>query len=453
MKGLTNDRAHTSGSRGRPPAAVQQVGYLVVAMLVALTALAAPAGADERNDDDDGPVGAVYLATNAYSGNSIQAFDRFADGSLAPAGPGVPTGGLGSGPGAVLVDDPLGSQNSLIVDQKSRLLFAANAGSDDVSVFAIDEDGLTLVDRQPSGAFPVSVAFNDDTLYVLNAIDHSVTGFDVDDDGELTYLQTCVLPELPAGGDGILPGTDSRSPQPVATQTAGQVGFSPDGKQLIVVSKEGPLLENFPFVPLLGSGRIHVYDVDRKRGTLKNCGDPTTTVLSANSDGEPKFPFSFAWDKKGNLLLTEIFGAATSFTGSAVSSFDLDKDGSLTPISESVGNGQAAVCWIVVSGNNVYVTNFLSDSLSSFEVTKKGVLTLTNTTAASFGPGGTESPIDMAITADGRFIYQLSPGSATIRPFEVDDATGALTPLPVVSDGLDAHSGQSGIATFDFDDE
>ena len=453
MNELWNKRA--GGSKNRwwlMPLVATRLWYLLIAMIVALSTLAAPALADGDNDDDGGgPVGAVYVASNEFSGNEILTFLRFADGSLAPAGPGVPTGGLGTGPGLVLPDDPIGSQNSLIVNQENQLLFAVNAASNDVSVFAIDPDGLTLVDRQSSGgAFPVSLAFDDDTLYVLNAVDHSIAGFEVDDDGELEHLQTCQLPDLPPGADPILPGTATQSQQPVVTQTVGQVGFSPDGEKLVVVSKEGPLLENFPFEPLLGSGRIHVYDVHDDEGTLENCGDPTTTVLSSNSDGNAKFPFSFTWSKEGQLLLTEIFGAATSLTGSAVSSFALGDDGSLTPISESVGNGQAAMCWIVRSGKHVYVANFLSDNISSYKVENKGQLTLTNASAATFGPGGMESPIDMAVTDDGRFIYQLSPGSALIRPFEVDSSSGALTALTPVPDGQAPLSGQAGIATVDF---
>jgi 6-phosphogluconolactonase len=451
-----DERVGGSKNRRRPlPVVVKRLGSQLVAVFVALSAvsaLSAPALAGTDGGEVHGrPVGAVYVASNEFSGNKILTFLRFADGSLAPAGPGVPTGGLGTGPGLLLPDDPIGSQNSLIVDQENQRLFAVNAASNDVSVFAIHPDGLTLVDRQPSyGAFPVSLALDKDTLYVLNAVDNSVSGFDVGADGHLAHLQTCTLPDLPAGGDGIMPGTATQSPQPVVVQTAGQVGFSPDGAKLVVVSKEGPLLQGFPFGPTLGSGRIHVYDVDQHDGALENCGDPTTTALPSNSGGQGKFPFDFTWSENGQLLMVEIFGAATSPTGGAVSSFSLGNDGSLTPISVSVGNGQGATCWIVRSGKNVYAANFISDRISSYTVKSKGQLTLTNGAAATFGPGWTESPIDMAVTDDGRFIYQLTPGSAHIRPFKVNSSSGALTALTPVADGLAPHSGQAGIVTVDF---
>jgi len=427
------------------------------AIIVALATLSAtmpvraePSHAGDRAD----PVGAVYVASNEYSGNAILVFDRYADGSLAPVGTGVPTGGRGSGPGLLLPDDPIGSQGSLIVDQQNRLLFAVNAGSDDVSVFAIDPEGLTLVDRQPSGGgFPVSLTLDHETLYVLNAVGNSVAGFGVDEGGHLTHHETCGLPALPAGADPILPGDATHSPQPVVVQTAGQVGFSPDGRKLVVVSKEGPLLEGFPFGATLGSGRIHVYDVDAREGTLVNCGNPKPTVLPSNGDGKGKFPFDFAWSQQGDLLLTEIFGVSTSLTGSAVSSFALGRDASLTPISTSVGNGQPAVCWIVRSGKNVFTPNFLGNNISSYEVTSKGLLTLTAAEAVRIdvGPAPGQSPIDVAITADGRFLYQLATGSAQVWPIAVS-SSGALTALTPVADGRPPHSGQAGIATVDFEE-
>ena len=444
MNELRNERAGGLKNRWRlMPLVAKRLCYLLIAMIVALSVLAAPALADDDGDDDagTGPVGAVYVASNAEGGNETLTFFRFPDGSLAPGGPGVPTGGSGSGPDPFppLRDDPLGSQDSLVVDQDNQLLFAVNAGSDDISVFAIEPDGLSLVDRHPShGAFPVGAAVRDDTLYVLNAVGNSIAGFEVEDDGGLEHIQTCQLPDLPDGADGLI------------TQTPGQVGFSPDGERLVVVSKEGLVLENFPTITL-GNGRIHVYEVGDE-GTLENCRNPTTTILSSNSSGGGKFPFSFTWSQHGHLLLTEVFGTGTSLAGGAVSSFALGDDGSLTPISESVGNYQGVTCWIVRSGSHAYVANFFTDNISSYEVDSDGQVTLSESEAATFGPGQTQEAIDMAVTDDGRFVYQLTPGSATIRPFEVDPTSGELTALTPVADGLNPHSGQAGIATVDFDD-
>src|SRR5688572_21854879 len=80
-------------------------------------------------------VGAVYVMTNRPAGNEVLAFGRAADGSL-----GEPhafaTGGLGTGSG-------LGSQGSLLLTDGARWLLAVNAGSDELSVFRVEQDGLS----------------------------------------------------------------------------------------------------------------------------------------------------------------------------------------------------------------------------------------------------------------------------------------------------------------------
>jgi hypothetical protein len=45
-----------------------------------------------------------------------------------------------------------------------------NAGGDDVSLFAVSDDGLALLDRVASGGtMPTSIAVRDSQAYVLNA--------------------------------------------------------------------------------------------------------------------------------------------------------------------------------------------------------------------------------------------------------------------------------------------
>ena len=94
--------------------------------------------------------GAVYVITNAMTGNAVIAYGRSADGSLSPLGT-FETGGLGTGAG-------LGSQGAVIVSDDHRLLFAVNAGSNSISSFRVRPDGLELADRIGSGGvMPTSV--------------------------------------------------------------------------------------------------------------------------------------------------------------------------------------------------------------------------------------------------------------------------------------------------------
>jgi len=99
------------------------VAILVIAAFVGVSASRAPAQGDP---------GAVYVLTN-QTANSVLVFARAADGTLSFSG-NFSTGGAGAGSGV----DPLGSQGSLVLGIGHQRLFAVNAGSNDVSVFAVD---------------------------------------------------------------------------------------------------------------------------------------------------------------------------------------------------------------------------------------------------------------------------------------------------------------------------
>lgn len=419
------------------------------AALAAGAVLAAPARASRTTPQ---PVGAVYVASNSWAGNQIIAFPRLADGSLLPPLPGVATGGLGSGPGAIpgVATDPLGSDGSLAVDPKEMRLFAVNAGSGSLSMFKMKPGGLTLLDTSAShGQYPVSLAVGRDTVYVLNSQSNSLARFTITN-GHLSYQQTCLLPAAPRPLDPPYPATAGHSAQPVATEAPGQIGLSPDGKHLVVVAKEGPVLAGFPLGQTAGNGEVHVY-ATASDGTVTNCDRPTTYVLPQNALDQGKFPFSFAWTTGGQLLLTEVFGTGAALATSAVQPFNLNADGSLTPISGPVGSGQIAVCWITVSGQNVYTTNYLTNDVTSYTADRKGSLTL-NAALAGPAPGMTPlvTPIDQALSPDGNFLYQLSPGNGMVVPFAIQGGSGSLTQLSSVSDGLGTGQSPQGIAAVDF---
>jgi hypothetical protein len=126
--------------------------------------------------------GAVYTLTNAASGNEVLVYNRSSDGLIAFQGA-YATGGLGSGAG-------LGSQTAVILSKNNHWLFAVNAGSNQVSAFAVKADGLELVDVVDSGGIlPVSLTTYKDWLYVLNAGGSgNISGFAIGLDGSLSPL-------------------------------------------------------------------------------------------------------------------------------------------------------------------------------------------------------------------------------------------------------------------------
>src|SRR3990172_13166042 len=79
--------------------------------------------------DDEAASRAVYTITHAADGNEVAVYKRANDGSLSFEAS-YPTGGLGSGEG-------LGSQGAVILRENGRRLFVVNAGSNQVSIFAV----------------------------------------------------------------------------------------------------------------------------------------------------------------------------------------------------------------------------------------------------------------------------------------------------------------------------
>ncbi|ETK32757.1 hypothetical protein [Microbispora sp. ATCC PTA-5024] len=112
----------------------------------------------------------MFVQTDNPGDNTVVAHDHGPGGALTQAGT-YPTGGRGGVLGGSAVDH-LASQGSLTYDQRHGLLYAVNAGSDTMSVFAVQGDRLSRKQVITSGGkFPVSVAVHGDLVYVLNALD------------------------------------------------------------------------------------------------------------------------------------------------------------------------------------------------------------------------------------------------------------------------------------------
>ena len=180
---------------------------LAVALLLSIFSWASSAAAAEN------AVGAVFALTNAAGSNAVVMWQRSSDGRLNSAGS-FATGGAGNGAG-------LGSQGAVILSANHQLLFAVNAGSNDISAFRVGKGGLTLVDRVPSGGIrPTSLTVYKNLLYVLNAGGSgNITGFTVANNGALHMI---------AGSSRALSGG--------ATNPA-QVQFSPNGAILLVAER------------------------------------------------------------------------------------------------------------------------------------------------------------------------------------------------------------------------
>lgn len=345
--------------------------------LVAGPAQAAPASSPSSSSGH-----VVFVQNDDPAGNTVVAYDRTASGGLRQVGS-YPTGGLG-GVLAGSVVDHLASEGSLTYDKASGLLFAVNAGSNTVTVFAVRGDRLTRVQVIGSGgSFPVSVTAHGDRVFVLNARGGgSVQGF---------RLAGGRLARVSGWHRGL--GLDPAQ-TPEFTSTPGQIGFTPDGEQLVVTTKNG-------------GNSILVYRV--LPGRLRA---PVETSLPGT------VPFGFDFDGAGHLAVTEV-------GPNAVATFDVADNGTLTA-RDLAATSQAATCWVVARGSTLYASNAGSATLSSYRVGPAGELSALGTTGTDKGS------VDATVSSDGSYLYVQAGLAGIVDAFRIGgdgslNATGSVT--------------------------
>ncbi len=281
----------------------------------------------------------------------------------------------------------------------NQLLFVVNPGSNDVSVLAVGDNGLTLVSRAPSGGSrPISVTVHDDLLYVLNAGAlpggmggvANITGFTLGSRGELTPLPGSAQP---------------LSGNPVAG--AAQVQFDPKGGLLLVTERNANVIDT--------------YVVDRQTGLASG------PMPNANSGVAP---FGFAFTDRGaagQVIVAQGFQAGPGQGGAT--SYIVTDEGALQTVSSDVRDGQDDTCWVVITNDKqyAYVSNFFSDTVSSYRVGSDASLTLLNPVAGQVDPGGRAN--DEALSIDSRFLYVRNFTTGNISAFQAN-TDGSLSPLP-----------------------
>jgi Lactonase, 7-bladed beta-propeller len=376
----------------------EEVTLIRPALAVLATAAAlALVGAQPALARDHGPGsgGVVFVQTNEPSGNKIDVFDRGSDGRLSLADT-YPAGGLGGVAAPGTESDHLASQGSLALTADGKTLIAVNAGSDTVTSFRVQGDRLQLRSIVSSGGqFPASVAVKGQLVYVLNSGGTGIVqGF---------RIQSSRL--VPLSGSARSLGLANGDPPDFLT-SPGQVGFTPDGSQLLVTTKAS-------------TSSIDVFQVGSDgRLSASPVVNPSATPV----------PFAFTFGS-GRLVDGE---AATS----SVTTYVIGGDGTLSdPLSAS--DSQMALCWILRISDVYYVTNTASNNVSSFTVDSSGQPSLLEAIAAPTNPG----PIDMATS--GGYLYVETGMHGTVDEFAVNsDGTltriGTVTGLPPGLEGIAA---------------
>ncbi|KAK5017483.1 hypothetical protein LTR39_001520 [Cryomyces antarcticus] len=365
--------------------------------ILCLTALVAGSLASPANNDKcnppSGEVGAVFALTNVAAENQ--------SGKLTQTGQ-YSTGGRGQG-----VD--FDTQGGLILSDNRRFLYAVNPADDKISVFSASGSCLNLIQVVDGGDQPLSITLNNGFAYVLDGsvATTQITGFRVSGDGTLQPL------------------ANSTKPLSSLIGAPGVIQFSPDGKAIIVTQKVGSSIDVF---------------------SVGSDGLATGPIAVAASSG-PR-PFGATFRNDGVLFVVE--SGLPSFMNAGLSTYQFDSStGALAPITMSAKNRQTDGCWVILTKDDkfAYTANFVSGSIASYSVSPDGSVTLINGQAAF--PGTTSNPVDLAMSDDGQFLYDLLRGTGGVEGWQIEQ-DGSINSLGVfgVGGGLPINNGASGLAAF-----
>jgi 6-phosphogluconolactonase (cycloisomerase 2 family) len=388
-----------------PPAARENLPRVVVNKVV--TAGKPEMAQMASNDMTQPSASFVYTLDNDAARNSVAVYRRGNDGSLMPlAGSPFNAGGKG------LTGGDIDEQGAIRVTGKFVLV--VNPGSDSIAVFEKTPRGLLHVEGSPfasHGNTPLSLAVHGDLVYVANqAADFAnptslpnITGFRLSSSGRLTHIPSSTV-QLPKG------------------MGPAQVEFSSNGKVLVVSA-------GFQVDGGEGS-RIYSFQV-MKDGMLQ--AGENSPLKPMGAVGTVGFSISPA----GNRVFV------STFKESGVVTFDIDpQTAAIKQVHKFVSNDQRAACWTAISkdGKTLYVGNFVSNSISVYDVAQDGALTLLGSIPRR---GATNRDTkDIELSSDGHYLYAVGSGEKQISVFKVE-ANRLLTELPMGKSPVMLTTGQN----------
>ncbi|KAK6850382.1 hypothetical protein PG995_005129 [Apiospora arundinis] len=334
---------------------------------------------------------AIYTISNDQQ-NAVVAMPVQADGMVGKA-TSTATGGTGANgidgsknePSA---PDALFSQSALTV--AGKMLFAVNAGSNTVSMFAIDaadSTKLTMVGKPAAvpGEFPTTVAASDKNKMVCVGMTGAKAG-------------VACAPFSAGGGVGPMDALRhfnlGQSTPPVGpTNTVSQVFFSRDQRTLFATVKGDPTKNNTGFL-----ARFAVADAGGCGGaTVAQKGSMASPAGTAVLFGAATIPGS-----------QDIFATDASFGAAVLSMQDAN---AVAVKGKGIVDGQKATCWATVSPatKSAFVTDVGTNRLVEMSVSNAKIMG-----QVDLSPNGDPGLIDLM--AGDNFIYALSPGNGSTPP-------------------------------------
>jgi 6-phosphogluconolactonase (cycloisomerase 2 family) len=377
-------------------------------------------------------VGHVYVQTNERE-NLVIHYARGGDGGLTEVER-RPTGGSGSGtfnyradPRAIILE---GAQR-LVLTPDRRFLFAVNNFDNSVSSFGVGEEGkLTLLDVKPTGnivsgmtsgtAKSLAYSSSTGTLYVLHTIgpDH-IRLISVDSRGMLTAR--------PEGYRAVPPDKPGR----ITTMLT----LAPDERFLLV----GSSIDEAPTANPDGSPVFSVQRNGMPHSIFSNAPDPDgLAVFSVDQHGalgEPMFQDAGGSSPWCPLFLNhqpDQFVIALATADSVVLA-TLEPDGKVIPgpaVQADTSMGRGFPCWMSMTPDDrlVFATMTGHSYITSWRLENNALHVARDPACAKVPGDGTfrdlggtvgSGPIDMWMTPDGAYLYQIYPNASKVIGYAV----------------------------------
>jgi DNA-binding beta-propeller fold protein YncE len=349
----------------------------------------------------------VYTLDNDPARNSVAVYRREADGSLMQLiGSPFNAGGRG------LTGGDIDEQGAIRV--AGRFVLAVNPGSDTIAVLEKSPRGLLHVAGSPfpsGGSTPLSLAVHGDKVYVANQAaefalpqsEPNITGFRLMTDGRLVAMPGSTM-NLPKGMGPAQVEITSNGEVLVAT-----AGFQVDGG---------------------GASRIYTFRIMPNGKLTPGENSPIKPEGSTGTVG-------FSLNPSGNRVFV------STFKESGVTVFELNPlTAAIRQMGMPVGNEQRAACWTAITkdGRTLYVGNFVSNSISVYDINPDGELTLLGSIPRRGAKN--KDTKDIEVSPDGRNLYAIGSGKREISIFKIE-SNRLLTELPAGQSPMTLATGQN----------
>jgi 6-phosphogluconolactonase (cycloisomerase 2 family) len=287
--------------------------------------------------------------------------------------------------------------SGLFVDANNQTLYVLNNGDDSVSSFTIGTFGaLTPLGTTPTGSGPVSMTVVQGSTqtyaYVVNQNDNSISQY------------TICAPPLDCSPLGSLVSGQTFATAGISLQA---IAATPGGQTLYVSDQQGAALFAFAINP--------------DTGVLT---EPPSTIPTG------KGPQSIAIDLQGQFLYT------ANSLDSTISAFTIGAGGSLTPILPTTvvqGNGPVTVS-IDPNGQLLYVVDQNSNTEETYGIAPafeqgtrpNGFLTFVASSNTRTGPVFFALAPAAVLAIPNEYFYATNANSNTISSAALDPANGAV---------------------------